>query len=179
LRRTKRINWRDVKTNEDRWRWYAQYYASERLFRDKPLHEQTASTDPDGDWFNPQLVDEATIAYCRDFPNHPNSARILAQLGIPVAEPKPFTFTDKELEERREWARLKGYENWNAFLDAIQAGAESIQPFLAWSLERRKAQGPPRSGTFMRLGSVMSHPPAAKEEVDHAIGEQEQRTRRA
>lgn len=41
-----------------------------------------------------------------------------------------FRFTDEEIRTRLEWARVKGYQTWNDFLDAVQAGKESVVPYL-------------------------------------------------
>jgi hypothetical protein len=65
---------------------------------------------------------------------------------------KPFRFTKEELEDRAEWAKIKGYPSWNDFLDAIRHGPESILPFHHWVLKKRGiAPAPPVRG-FASLG---------------------------
>lgn len=50
---------------------------------------------------------------------------------------KNFRFTDQEVRERLEYARMKGYETWNDFLAAVEDRRESMMPFYDWSVARR------------------------------------------
>jgi hypothetical protein len=79
---------------------------------------------------------------------------------MPEAQPPPFTYTDEELADRAEWARLKGYEHWNAFLDAVHEGRETVRPFIAWRLDRHGVKPAPEVGLFKQLGvTVTAHAP--------------------
>jgi hypothetical protein len=62
--------------------------------------------------------------------------------------PHQFEFTAEELEDRAEWARLKDYPSWDDFLAAVQAGKESVLPFLDWSRERHGKRSPPPVAGF-------------------------------
>jgi len=84
------------------------------------VEERTSPTDPSGMWFDEVRVREAA-----------------QRLQAKQRQSRPFTFTDEELAERAEWARLKGFTDWGAFLDAVERGKQSVLPFLAWSRARR------------------------------------------
>lgn len=61
-----------------------------------------------------------------------------------------FAFTPEELDERREYAAIAGYADWQVFLDAVHAGRESVMPFLTWSRARRATPEPVQG--FKTLG---------------------------
>lgn len=76
-------------------------------------------------------------------------------LPAPQASPEDrrtsrFAFTPEELDERREYATLAGYADWQVFLDAVHEGRESVMPFLQWSRARRSLPEPVQG--FKTLG---------------------------
>lgn len=125
----------------EKWDWHSSAYAFHHVYHAAPLAVGSSPCDPDGEWFNKQYVELKVLALRRKRP-----------------DAKPFEFTDEELEDRAEWARLKGYEHWHAFLDAVHEGRETVRPFIAWSMDRRGLKPPPEVGMFKQLGGVVTAP---------------------
>lgn len=72
-------------------------------------------------------------------------------LPAPRPSRSGFVFTDKELRQRAQWAEMKGYPAWDAFLNAVHARQESIFPFLAWAA----SDAPEPVEGFKAIGSVL------------------------
>jgi len=136
--------WSECLTDDAKYQYHAEVYAWRRVRGFASVDEKTSPVDPEGRWFDEYLVRQAAAALQAKQRRQPS-----------------FTFTDEELEERREWARLKGYASWESFLDAVEAGTASILPFLGWANARREERGPPQVGTFVRIGAALAPRAAA------------------
>jgi hypothetical protein len=131
----------------EKWQWHAHLYAFRRVYLGVPDHIRTSPCDEGGVWY-----DEAMVAA--------EVARVRAVKARKDGTDQPFAFTDEELDERAEWARVKGYPSWDAFLAEIQATIPlskvefdpRVAEFRAWADERRDRLGPPSAGTYVRDG---------------------------
>lgn len=126
-------------TTDQKWDWHSRVYAFERVVLGKDDSEHVSACDPDGEWFNEELVKIA-------------EARLRAS-----REHKSTTFrlTDREIRTRLQWARDHGYQTWNVFLDAVQEGKESVLPYLDWY--KAEYAPPGTAGTFKSLGQALGN----------------------
>jgi hypothetical protein len=131
----------------EKWQWHTHLYAFRRVYLGAPDAEHTSPCDPNGDWYDESMVAAET-------------ARLRNVKARKDGTDGRFTFSDEELDERAEWAGLKGYPSWDVFLAEIQntiplsrvAFDPRITGFCAWAEARREAIGPPPSGTYVRNG---------------------------
>ena len=138
------MNWKDCTTKADQWNWHAQLYAFRRVHLSVPTDERTSTADPTGDWFNEELIRDA-------------AERLQAKRRRRTPSDDGF-FTENELAERAEYARIKGYANWASFLEAVHDGSERIAHFVTWAEGRRSVTSPPIvSGTFTKAGDAIRH----------------------
>jgi hypothetical protein len=117
---------------QERWEWHSGVYAFRHVTLDQPIVRGTAPTDPNGEWFDPAMID-----------------REVAKLRGKHARPRP----NLDEETRREsvamlntFAATKGFVSWDAAYEAGVTYADAIR----WVTAGRSPTGSGRNWDYYR-----------------------------